>query len=88
MQALEARKTAKLPRVYYDWDDQLKTNKSGNTQYTPINQTLWGLRASLDLLMAEGFDNTIKRHHRWLLALLFPTVVCVEPPVASAGTIP
>lgn len=62
--ALAARKSAGLKRVYYDWDDQLRTNESGNTQYTPINQTLWGLRASLDLLMAEGFENTIKRHHR------------------------
>ncbi len=62
---MEARKSAGLKRVYYDWDDQLKTNESGNTQYTPINQTLWGLRASLDLLIDEGFENTIKRHHRW-----------------------
>ncbi len=69
LQALEARKTAKLPRIYYDWDDQLKTNASGNTQYTPINQTLWGLRASLDLLAAEGFDNVVKRHHRFALQL-------------------
>lgn len=70
LQALEARKTAKLPRIYYDWDDQLKTNASGNTQYTPINQTLWGLRESLDLLAAEGFDNVVKRHHRYGIAIV------------------
>lgn len=62
--ALAARSSATLPRVYYDWDDQLKTNESGNTQYTPINQTLYGLRASLDLLLAEGWENVVKRHHR------------------------
>lgn len=28
-QALEAMKTAKLPRVYYDFLDQLKTNPAG-----------------------------------------------------------
>jgi len=78
---LAARKSAGLKRVYYDWDDQLKTNESGNTQYTPINQTLWGLRASLDLLMAEGFENTIKRHHRYPPPPVFP----LTPTIFSIG---
>ena len=65
-QALEARKGAKLPRVYYDWDDQLGPNASGNTPYTPIAQLLYGLQESLALLKAEGFDNVVKRHYRWI----------------------
>ena len=32
--------------------------------YTPIIPLLYGLRASLDLLASEGFDNVIKRHNR------------------------
>ena len=32
--------------------------------YTPIIPLLYGLRASLDLLASEGFDNVVKRHHR------------------------
>ena len=32
--------------------------------YTPIIPLLYGLRASLDLLAAEGFDNVVKRHNR------------------------
>ena len=65
-QALEARKSAKLPRVYYDWDDQLGPNATGNTPYTPIAQLLYGLQESLALLKAEGFDNVVKRHYRWV----------------------
>lgn len=62
--ALEARKTAKLPRVYYDWDDQLKTNPGGNTPYTPSLHLLYGLRESLRLLRQEGMENVVARHRR------------------------
>ncbi|GMH33806.1 hypothetical protein BSKO_01640 [Bryopsis sp. KO-2023] len=62
--ALEARKTATLPRVYYDWDDQLKTNPEGNTPYTPSLHLLYGLRESLRLLKQEGMENVVARHKR------------------------
>ena len=32
--------------------------------YTPIIPLLYGLRASLDLLASEGFENVVKRHNR------------------------
>jgi hypothetical protein len=32
LQALDAMKTAKLPRCYYDFMDQLKTNPAGERQ--------------------------------------------------------
>ncbi|CAL8462270.1 g1801 [Coccomyxa elongata] len=62
--ALEARKSAKLKRVYYDLEDQLATNPSGNVPYTPSIPLLYGLRESLGLLKAEGIDNVVARHHR------------------------
>ena len=62
--AIAASKTAKLPRVYYDWADMLRTNPSGNVPYTPEVQLLYGLRASLKLLREEGFENVVARHHR------------------------
>lgn len=62
-QALEAKKSAKLRRTYFDWDDWLKAHP--NTPYTPIIPLLHGLEQSLALLRAEGFDNVIARHHRW-----------------------
>ena len=64
-QGLAAQKTAKLKRVYYDFDDMLKTNPSGNVPYTPIIPLLYGLQKSLELLKSEGIDNVIARHHRW-----------------------
>lgn len=63
--ALALQKSAKLNRVYYDFDDQLKTNPTGNTPYTPSLSLLWGLEESLKLLREEGFENVIARHHRF-----------------------
>lgn len=62
--ALEAGKTAKLPRVYYSFEDQLKTNPSGNVPYTPSLMLLHGLKESLAMLREEGMANVVARHHR------------------------
>jgi alanine-glyoxylate transaminase/serine-glyoxylate transaminase/serine-pyruvate transaminase len=57
-------KTAKLPRVYYSFEDQLKTNPSGNVPYTPSLMLLHGLKESLAMLREEGMGNVVARHHR------------------------
>jgi alanine-glyoxylate transaminase/serine-glyoxylate transaminase/serine-pyruvate transaminase len=63
--ALEASKTAKSVRVFFDWNDYLKFYKLGTFwPYTPSIQLLYGLRAALDLLFEEGLDNVIARHSR------------------------
>jgi alanine-glyoxylate transaminase/serine-glyoxylate transaminase/serine-pyruvate transaminase len=62
--ALEATKTAKCPRCFFDFADMIKTNKDGFFPYTPATTLLRGLRASIDLLLAEGLDNVFARHHR------------------------
>ncbi|CAI0541837.1 unnamed protein product [Linum tenue] len=63
--ALEAAKTAKSYRVFFDWSDYLKFYKMGTYwPYTPSIQLLYGLRAALDLLFEEGLDNVIARHAR------------------------
>ncbi|CAG9462429.1 unnamed protein product [Pedinophyceae sp. YPF-701] len=62
--AMEARKSAKLNRVYYDFDDWLKNYDKGNTPYTPSLPLLYGLRESIALLREEGIENVNKRHHR------------------------
>ena len=64
VQALEMRKQAKLKRVYYDLEDMIKTNKDGQTPYTPVLPLLYGMQASMQLMKDEGFENVIKRHHR------------------------
>eukprot|EP00246_Nothoceros_aenigmaticus_P017856 TRINITY_DN900_c0_g1_i2.p1 TRINITY_DN900_c0_g1~~TRINITY_DN900_c0_g1_i2.p1 ORF type:complete len:402 (-),score=54.32 TRINITY_DN900_c0_g1_i2:187-1392(-) len=63
--ALEAAKTARSARLFFDWADYLKFYKAGSYwPYTPSSQMLYGLRASLDLIFEEGLDNVIARHTR------------------------
>eukprot|EP01026_Neomeris_dumetosa_P072576 TRINITY_DN7394_c0_g2_i4.p1 TRINITY_DN7394_c0_g2~~TRINITY_DN7394_c0_g2_i4.p1 ORF type:complete len:411 (+),score=61.90 TRINITY_DN7394_c0_g2_i4:218-1450(+) len=62
--ALSCMKTAKLNRVYYDFQDMLRTNPTGDVPYTPCLSLLYGLRESLNLLAEEGMENVWARHHR------------------------
>jgi alanine-glyoxylate transaminase/serine-glyoxylate transaminase/serine-pyruvate transaminase len=62
--ALEAHKTAKCPRCFYDFADMIRNNKDGYFPYTPATTLMRGLRASLDMLFAEGIDNVFARHRR------------------------
>ena len=64
VQAIEAAKTAKLKRCYFDWADQLRMNPGGNVPYTPVLPLLYGMKESLALINSEGIDNVIARHHR------------------------
>jgi len=62
--ALEASKSAKCPRCFFDFADMIRTNKDGYFPYTPATTLMRGLRASVDMLLAEGLDNVFVRHHR------------------------
>jgi alanine-glyoxylate transaminase / serine-glyoxylate transaminase / serine-pyruvate transaminase len=62
--ALAAHGTAKCPRCFFDFADMIRTNKDGFFPYTPATTLLRGLRASLDMLLAEGLDNVFARHRR------------------------
>lgn len=62
--AIEAKKTAKMSRMYFDWDWQAATNESGSTPYTPSLHLLFALRESLNVLMEEGIPNIVNRHKR------------------------
>lgn len=62
--ALEAAKTAKLPRVVWDWEPMLAQNRTGYTPYTPGTNLLYGLKEALRLLEEEGLDNVYARHLR------------------------
>ncbi len=62
--ALAARKAAGLRRSYFDFEDMIKTNKDGFFPYTPPTHMLRALRASIDLLLAEGLENVFARHYR------------------------
>ena len=62
--AINASKFAECNRCYFDFSDMVKTNNDGFFPYTPSMTLLHGLRASIDMLFAEGLDNVFKRHQR------------------------
>ena len=62
--ALEAHKTARLPRTYFSWEDMIRLNAGGYFPYTPATTLLRGLRASIDMLEEEGLEAVFARHHR------------------------
>ncbi len=62
--ALAARERAKCARVFFDFGDMIKANATGYFPYTPSIPLLYGLRASLDLLLEEGLDAIFARHRR------------------------
>jgi alanine-glyoxylate transaminase/serine-glyoxylate transaminase/serine-pyruvate transaminase len=67
--ALEARKTAKLPRTYFSFDDMLATNDNGFFPYTPATILLRGLREAVNMLLEEGLENVFARHNRMATAV-------------------
>ena len=89
--ALAAAKSARLPRSYFDWGDQLAVSATGYFPYTPATNLLYGLHEALDMLLSEGLDQVFARHERlaeatrravraWGLELL-----CANPAEYSAA---
>jgi len=62
--ALEIAKTSPYPRCFLDLRDQITSNDTGYTPYTPSIPMLRGLRKALDMLLEEGLDNVFARHYR------------------------
>jgi alanine-glyoxylate transaminase/serine-glyoxylate transaminase/serine-pyruvate transaminase len=62
--ALEAARSARLHRCYFDFADMARTNRDGYFPYTPPMTLIRGLRAAIDMLLEEGLDNVFRRHHR------------------------
>src|ERR1700722_10126790 len=62
--ALNANKSARLARSYWDWEEMLKPNRSGFFPYTPATTLLYGLREALKMLHEEGLANVFRRHAR------------------------
>ena len=62
--ALEASKSARLPRSYWDWAPVLRDNQAGFFPYTPATNLLYGLRESIAMLQEEGLERVFARHAR------------------------
>jgi len=63
--ALEAMKTARLPRAFWAWDEIVEMNKDGYWPYTPNTNLLYGLHEALEMIEAEGLPQVFARHQRW-----------------------
>jgi alanine-glyoxylate transaminase/serine-glyoxylate transaminase/serine-pyruvate transaminase len=87
--ALEAMRTATLPRAYFAWDEILEMNKDGYWPYTPNTNLLYGLAEALDMLASEGLENVFARHQRWGAAVRAAVsawglpIQCADPSVYS-----
>jgi alanine-glyoxylate transaminase/serine-glyoxylate transaminase/serine-pyruvate transaminase len=62
--ALAASKTAKLPKLFFSWDEMIGPNKDGFFPYTPATNLLYGLAEAIDMLHEEGLGNVFARHDR------------------------
>ena len=63
--AIEASKTAKLPKAFWAWDEIIELNKTGYFPYTPSTNLLYGLNEACDMLLAHGLPAVFARHQRW-----------------------
>ncbi len=62
--AMEATKTAQLPRTFFDVHDMAKGYANNAYPYTPAVGLMNGLNESCKMLLDEGLENVFARHHR------------------------
>ncbi|WP_339773203.1 L-aspartate--glyoxylate aminotransferase BhcA [uncultured Pseudosulfitobacter sp.] len=62
--AMEATKSARLPRTFFDVHDMAKGYANNAYPYTPAVGLLNGLNTACGMLLNEGLENVFARHHR------------------------
>jgi len=90
--ALEASKSAKLPRSFFEFSKMIEMNADGYFPYTPAVTLLHGLRASIDMMLAEGLDNIHARHHRLATGVrravkAWDLTLCAKDPALYSDTV-
>jgi alanine-glyoxylate transaminase/serine-glyoxylate transaminase/serine-pyruvate transaminase len=66
--ALEASRTARLPKAFWAWDEIFEMNSGGYWPTTPNTNLLYGLSEALDMLLDPqhgGLPAVFARHRRW-----------------------
>lgn len=87
--AIEASKTANLPRSFWAWDEIIEMNKHGYWPYTSSTNLLYGLSEAIDMLTEEGMENVFARHQRWAAGVRAAVnawglpIQCADPSVYS-----
>lgn len=62
--ALEANKTANLPRFYFDWQNSLKNYTKWQHPTTPPISLFYALDLALELMLEEGREAIFARHQQ------------------------
>ncbi len=62
--AIEASKTAKLPRFYFDWKSTLKKLEAWQHPVTSPVSLFYALDVALEMMLAEGREEIFERHVR------------------------
>jgi alanine-glyoxylate transaminase/serine-glyoxylate transaminase/serine-pyruvate transaminase len=90
--AVEASKSAKLPKSFWAWDEIVEMNKTGYWPYTPNTNLLYGLAEACDMLLDPqhgGLPAVFARHKRWAEGVRAAVkawgleIQCVDPAVYS-----
>ena len=87
--ALEASKTADLPKAFWAWDEIIEMNKSGYWPSTPNTNLLYALSEACDMLLSQGLDAVFARHQRWASGVRAAVnawglqIQCADPAVYS-----
>jgi alanine-glyoxylate transaminase/serine-glyoxylate transaminase/serine-pyruvate transaminase len=87
--ALEASRSARLPRAFWAWDEIVEMNKSGYWPYTPSTNLLYGLHEALAMLLEQGLPTVFARHQRWAAGVRSAVrawgleIQCTDPTVYS-----
>jgi alanine-glyoxylate transaminase/serine-glyoxylate transaminase/serine-pyruvate transaminase len=67
--ALKCHADSQYPKSYWNWSDMLNHNEKGFFPYTPATNLIFGLQASLNIILNEiGLKNVFYRHARHALA--------------------
>jgi alanine-glyoxylate transaminase/serine-glyoxylate transaminase/serine-pyruvate transaminase len=62
--ALKAMESATLPRTFFDFADMRAAYARGGYPYTPAVGLINGLAEACEMILDEGLENVVARHHR------------------------
>jgi alanine-glyoxylate transaminase / serine-glyoxylate transaminase / serine-pyruvate transaminase len=90
--AIEASKTARLPKSFWAWDEIIEMNKTGYWPYTPNTHLLYALSEACDMILDPhhgGLEAVFKRHERFACGVRAAvkawglSIQCADPGVYS-----
>ncbi len=89
VKAIEASKTATLPKAFWAWDEIIEMNKTGYWPSTPNTNLLYALSEACDMLLEHGLKTVFARHQRWAAGVRAAVnawglqIQCADPAVYS-----